>query len=301
MSYAPYGEGYNGGLGFEQFTAGGYAGTVYDNENRTGSLIDFMYRRYNPTQGRWISPDPAGLSAVDPTNPQTWNRYAYVGNKPLSTQDPSGLRPPENAVNCSWDSCSTVGDSNGGGGGTIMGNDIFDALMGAPGTYTGFDMYGNFTWGFSVSQWYSDEAAIESALTPNANTAACAAQGLQATFPNSTVSVGTATGEVGGHWNFQASLQFSSSDMVDSFISDYIAASAPIGPPARFGAGPAIHLENVWFSDTGAYALNATVHIDQFNPNTGPLGIAGHVGYDGIWGHIAQAFGGNIDTSNCSF
>jgi len=26
--------------------------------------------------GRWISPDPAGLSAVDPTNPQSWNRYA---------------------------------------------------------------------------------------------------------------------------------------------------------------------------------------------------------------------------------
>ncbi len=43
-----------------------------------------MYRRYNPTQGRWISPDPAGLSAVDPTNPQTWNRYASTGRTPFS-------------------------------------------------------------------------------------------------------------------------------------------------------------------------------------------------------------------------
>jgi len=41
-------------------------------------------------QGRWLSPDPAGLGAVDPANPQTWNRYAYVGNNPLSLIDPLG-------------------------------------------------------------------------------------------------------------------------------------------------------------------------------------------------------------------
>ncbi len=36
-------------------------------------------------------PDPAGLAAVDLTNPQTWNRYAYVANNPLSTVDPLGM------------------------------------------------------------------------------------------------------------------------------------------------------------------------------------------------------------------
>jgi hypothetical protein len=30
--------------------------------------------------GRWGSPDGAGLSAVDLSNPQTMNRYAYVAN-----------------------------------------------------------------------------------------------------------------------------------------------------------------------------------------------------------------------------
>jgi RHS repeat-associated protein len=37
---------------------------------------DFLYRQYHATQGRWIQPDPGGTASVDPTNPQTWNRYA---------------------------------------------------------------------------------------------------------------------------------------------------------------------------------------------------------------------------------
>jgi hypothetical protein len=43
-------------------------------------LYDFLLRQQSSTQGRWLVPDPAGLAAVDPTNPQTWNRYAYVAN-----------------------------------------------------------------------------------------------------------------------------------------------------------------------------------------------------------------------------
>jgi RHS repeat-associated protein len=38
-------------------------------------LYDTQFREYNTTQGRWISPDPAGMAAVDPSNPQSWNRY----------------------------------------------------------------------------------------------------------------------------------------------------------------------------------------------------------------------------------
>jgi RHS repeat-associated protein len=54
-------------------------------------MYDFLYREYHWIQGRWIEPDPAGLAAVDPANPQTWNRYAYVANNPLSLVDPLGL------------------------------------------------------------------------------------------------------------------------------------------------------------------------------------------------------------------
>ncbi len=125
MSYAPFGEGYAGGQGYVQFTSNGNAFTVYDTENQSGSLTDFTYRRYSPVQGRWIAPDPAGLAAVDPTNPQTWNRYAYVANNPLSFIDPQGLqlKGPAQCDNNGPNSCPggdiDSGALNPGGGGSL--------------------------------------------------------------------------------------------------------------------------------------------------------------------------------------
>jgi RHS repeat-associated protein len=54
-------------------------------------FYDFLLRQHASSQGRWLAPDPAGLAAVDFTNPQTWNRYAYVANNPLGDIDPLGL------------------------------------------------------------------------------------------------------------------------------------------------------------------------------------------------------------------
>jgi RHS repeat-associated protein len=71
--------------------------TGQERDSETG-LDHFMFRHYSSTQGRWISPDPAGLAAVDPSNPQSWNRYAYVANQPTIMVDPYGLfiiRPVE--------------------------------------------------------------------------------------------------------------------------------------------------------------------------------------------------------------
>lgn len=51
----------------------------------------FAFRYYNEVMGRWLTPDPAGLASADPTNPQSWNRYAYVVNNPLSFVDSTGL------------------------------------------------------------------------------------------------------------------------------------------------------------------------------------------------------------------
>lgn len=60
-------------------------------QNIVSGLYDFPAREYNRNEGRWPSPDPAGLAAVDAADPQTWNRYAYVRNSPLMMIDPSGL------------------------------------------------------------------------------------------------------------------------------------------------------------------------------------------------------------------
>ena len=57
--------------------------------DRHGSY-DFPAREYSPTQSRWWTHDPAGLAAVDPSNPQTWNRYSYAFNSPLEYVDPDG-------------------------------------------------------------------------------------------------------------------------------------------------------------------------------------------------------------------
>lgn len=86
VAFAPFGEMYaQSGSPAWSFTGEqGTADTVNDE-------YDFLARKLHSAQGRWISPDPAGLSATDPANPQSWNRYAYVGNNPLALLDPTGL------------------------------------------------------------------------------------------------------------------------------------------------------------------------------------------------------------------
>lgn len=87
-------------------------------------LYDFLFREYHPVSGRWIQPDPAGLSAVSMEDPQTWNRYAYVRNNPLSMIDPLGLKqvyvevctgPPDDRT-CHYEWVSVPDDPGNGGG-----------------------------------------------------------------------------------------------------------------------------------------------------------------------------------------
>jgi RHS repeat-associated protein len=88
QAYSPFGQMYDGYdapsaeyYEFAGLTGNFYSGVTWEATNR--ELSDFS--------GRWLSPDPAGLSAVDSTNPQSWNRYAYALNNPLRYTDPSGL------------------------------------------------------------------------------------------------------------------------------------------------------------------------------------------------------------------
>jgi len=62
--------------------------TGYERDKETN--LDFAQARYyNSDQGRFSSPDPYLPSAVAGT-PQSWNRYAYVLNRPFVYVDPDG-------------------------------------------------------------------------------------------------------------------------------------------------------------------------------------------------------------------
>ena len=83
-AYAPFGEIYDE-------TASTNRNFTGQREDTTPGIYDFLFRQQSQSQGRWLTPDPAGLAAVDITNPQTWNRYVYVANNPLSNVDWMGL------------------------------------------------------------------------------------------------------------------------------------------------------------------------------------------------------------------
>ena len=116
-AYAPIGEPY------AQAGATDLSFTGQNQDTVAGGLAgpyDFPAREYGP-QGRWASPDPAGLAAVDPTNPQSWNRYAYVLNNPLSYIDPTGLN--QASSDCIWngDCLGLFGPGGGAGAGYYGG------------------------------------------------------------------------------------------------------------------------------------------------------------------------------------
>lgn len=84
-AYGPYGEVYaHSGSSAFSFTG--------QDQMTSGNLYDFPAREYG-IQGRWPSPDPSGIAAASMSDPQTWNRYAYVRNSPLQAVDPQGLKP----------------------------------------------------------------------------------------------------------------------------------------------------------------------------------------------------------------
>jgi RHS repeat-associated protein len=75
-------------------------------------MVNMNGRIYVPSGAFFLSPDP---HVPDPGNTQSYNRYSYVLNSPLSRVDPSGfadtlpsLPPPPPMLNCPGDACITV-------------------------------------------------------------------------------------------------------------------------------------------------------------------------------------------------
>ncbi len=146
-AYAPFGENYaetGAGAGTKDRSFTGQTQDI------TLGLYDFTFRQQSSSQGRWLVPDPAGVAAVDITNPQTWNRYAYLSNGPLNAVDPKGLKCqptqlPEDPTGkkgkqyIAWETY-ILGGCGGGGS--------YDASVGV-----GF--FGS-TWGWDPGSWGSN-------------------------------------------------------------------------------------------------------------------------------------------------
>ena len=108
--YQPFGTELGAGVG-GRTTAMGFSGsgdnnrkkfTGYERDTETG--LDFAQARYySSTQGRFTSPDSL-LGSIG--NPQSLNRYAYVGNNPLNFSDPTG--------HTRFDASSSTGGDQGG-------------------------------------------------------------------------------------------------------------------------------------------------------------------------------------------
>ena len=132
LAYAPYGETYaEAGAADRSFT-----GQTQDVLAGPTGIYDFLFRQQASNQGRWMVPDPAGLAAVDITNPQTWNRYAYVTNDPCDQVDPLGLF----SSNCQFN--VAIDNQVGLSAGQISGienriNSIFGATTGTNGESVG--------------------------------------------------------------------------------------------------------------------------------------------------------------------
>lgn len=146
-----------------------------------------------------------------------------------------------------------------------------------------------------VSQELFD--AVQGVLTGRSETAQ-PRQVLNADFPPrqfircaKCASVGDATKEVGGHWNFNVQLQFPSNGARTHFIPRTPQAlrmisttTGTVWPP------PAFALENLnWnpVGDDGSYSANAKAHIDLYNPN----GTSKGGGYPWVWEGVSA--GGN--------
>jgi RHS repeat-associated protein len=85
QGHFPFGESW-----YARNTTTNWQFTSYQRDSESGN--DYaLARSYVNRLARFSSPDPAGLAAVDPSNPQSWNRYAYVMNNPLAFDDPTGL------------------------------------------------------------------------------------------------------------------------------------------------------------------------------------------------------------------
>lgn len=230
LAHAPFGEVYaNSGSTDPAFTG--------QRQDTVSGLYDFPAREYS-NQGHWTSPDPAGLAAVDPAFPQSWNRYAYVRNNAMTLTDPAGLAPqcrnscprmrpgPSGCLSgCIFGGFSWYPDEYVEGG-----YDIFDAIEGAAGTYVSYDIYGRMSFGFSEELWSQTMNFIDNVRSNGISAPFAAPTDPMVSVPGVADLVSSTLPFSG----FQVVIQDLGADtVVTGFIPELLSAQANIGSSFR--------------------------------------------------------------------
>ena len=87
---------------------------TYWRDSATG--LDYANNRYyTNAYGRFMTPDPYvsnNGSAGNPSDPQSWNKYAYTRGDPVNRLDPRGLDDEPTCTTTSSDFCITITDTS---------------------------------------------------------------------------------------------------------------------------------------------------------------------------------------------
>lgn len=261
-AYAPFGEAYaQTGTSDLSFTG--------MNQDTVANLYDFPQREYG-TQGRWPSPDPAGLSSVQPKDPQTWNRYAYTRNTPVSLVDPDGLctAPPGGNGVCidlfiptffvpnSWE--TGLGDDRGpdgdGGSFRLQFQITFDPSAGLTQVYT------------TVAVSQADLGGVTLSATGNLDSQSI----TQTSNDDGSVTVNINASATNG----LSDLPFAPTDAINISISITINpdGSASVNPGGTFSGYPSLEVWNYQPGEFPDQLSNAPAgDISQLGSNNTPI------------------------------
>lgn len=127
--YLPFGEEVAAGVGMRT-TAQGYSqsdsvrkrSAGMEGDDATG-MSHTLWREYDDMRARWTAPDPYSGS-MEPSSPQSFNRYNYVNNDPVNKVDPTGLMAASEgwgSVQNAWGGDPGFNDPHFGGPGIVAG------------------------------------------------------------------------------------------------------------------------------------------------------------------------------------
>jgi RHS repeat-associated protein len=247
----------------------------------TNLNVDFPeYRVMSNNLGRWHSPDPV---PGDPSNPQSWNRYAYVLNNPTNLIDPLGLDPcsttgPGGGFDCSPEQAAQSNEGDGGGGAIGDTDPTSQDLSGS-------DLALPF-WGVikSIAQWLNSESNSPDDFwyyfvgPPDTGSATPCHNGYRDATPRETNAIlATARSLIKSPYTPGAGANSSPTNGFDcsGFVSYCVNASGisfVYRPANSITSSPSVQLLAPGENPSQGNLMSWPSHVGFYDPNQSPLG-----------------------------